>query len=54
LSLREAISKYRAAVDIRNELDSDFVLTTRYNTRGAVYGSLKVAIARGDLVLKSE
>ena len=36
LPLEEALAKYRAAVDVRNELDPDFVLTARSDARGAV------------------
>lgn len=47
LPLEEALAKYRAAVDVRNELDRDFVLTARCDARGAVGGSLEEAIRRG-------
>ncbi len=47
LPLEEAVGKYRAAVDVRNELDPDFVLTARCDARGAVGGSLEEAIRRG-------
>lgn len=47
LPLEDALGKYRAAVDVRNELDPDFVLTARCDARGAVGGSLEEAIRRG-------
>lgn len=47
LDLDEAVAKYRAAVDVRNEMDRDFVLTARCDARGAVGGSVEEAIRRG-------
>jgi 2,3-dimethylmalate lyase len=47
LPLDEALAKYRAAVDVRNELDRDFVLIARCDARGAAGGSLEDAIRRG-------
>jgi 2,3-dimethylmalate lyase len=47
LAIDEAVAKYRAAVDVRNELDRDFVLLARCDARGAVGGSLDEAIRRG-------
>lgn len=47
LPLEEAVAKYRAAVDVRNELDRDFVLLARCDARGAVGGSLEDTIRRG-------
>ena len=47
LPIEEAVAKYRAAVDVRNELDRDFVLLARCDARGAVGGSLEDTIRRG-------
>jgi 2-methylisocitrate lyase-like PEP mutase family enzyme len=46
VSLEEAVGKYRAAVDARNELDPDFVLIARCDARGAAGGSLEEVIRR--------
>lgn len=46
ISLEEALGKYRAAVDARNELDPDFVIIARCDARGASGGSLEETIAR--------
>jgi isocitrate lyase len=47
VSREEALGKYRAAVDVRNRLDRDFVLIARTDAYGAVGGSLEEAIWRG-------
>jgi 2-methylisocitrate lyase-like PEP mutase family enzyme len=47
LPIDEAVAKYRAAVDVRNEVDRDFVLLARCDARGAVGGSLEDTIRRG-------
>lgn len=46
ISIDEAVSKYRAAVDARNELDPDFVIISRTDSRGAAGGTLEEAIRR--------
>jgi 2-methylisocitrate lyase-like PEP mutase family enzyme len=46
VSLEEALGKYRAAVDARNELDPDFVIIARCDARGAAGGSLEETIER--------
>ncbi len=46
ISLEEAVGKYRAAVDVRNELDPDFIIMARTDARTAVGGSLEEAIKR--------
>ena len=46
ISLEEAAGKYRAAVDVRNELDPDFVIIARCDARTAVGGSLEETIRR--------
>ena len=47
VSREEALGKYRAAVDVRNRLDPEFVLIARTDAYGAVGGSLEEAIWRG-------
>src|SRR5574341_1753409 len=47
VSREEALGKYRAAVDVRNTLDRDFVIIARTDAYGAVGGSLEEAIRRG-------
>lgn len=47
VSLEEAVGKYRAAVDVRNELDPDFIIMARCDARGAVDGGLDEVIRRG-------
>lgn len=47
VSREEAVGKFRAAVDVRNRLDPDFVLVARTDAYGAVGGSLEEAIWRG-------
>ncbi len=47
VSLEEAVGKYRAAVDVRNELDPDFIIMARSDVRTAVGGSLEEVIRRG-------
>ncbi len=49
--LNEAVGKYRAAVDVRNELDPDFIIMARTDARGAVGGSLEEVIRRGKAYL---
>lgn len=46
IPLEEAVGKYRAAVDVRDELDPDFVIMARTDARGAVGGGLDEAIRR--------
>jgi len=46
ISLEEAVGKYRAAVDAKNELDPDFVIIARCDARGAAGGSLEDTIER--------
>ena len=48
ISKDEAIGKYRAAVDMRDQLDENFVIIARTDARGAVGGSLEAAIERGN------
>lgn len=53
LPLEDALGKYRAAVDVRNEMDPDFVLIARCDARGAAGGSLDDAIRRGKAYRKA-
>lgn len=47
VSREEAVGKFRAALDVRNRLDRDFVIIARTDAFGAVGGSLEEAIWRG-------
>jgi 2,3-dimethylmalate lyase len=51
ISLEEAVGKYKAAIDVRNELDPDFVIMARTDSRTAVGGSLEEVIRRGKAYL---
>jgi 2-methylisocitrate lyase-like PEP mutase family enzyme len=51
IPLEEAVGKYRAAVDARDELDPDFIIQARTDARGAVGGSLEEVIRRGKAYL---
>jgi len=51
ISIEEAVGKYTAAVDVRNGLDSDFIIMARTDARGAVGGSLQEVIKRGSAYL---
>jgi 2-methylisocitrate lyase-like PEP mutase family enzyme len=46
ISVEEAIGKYKAAVDAKNELDPDFVICARCDSIGAEGGSFENAIER--------
>ena len=46
ISVEEAVGKYRAVCDLRDELDPDFIIMARTDARGAVGGSLDEAICR--------
>jgi len=46
IPLEEAVGKIRAAVDVRNELDPDFIIMARTDARTAVGGSLTEVIRR--------
>jgi 2,3-dimethylmalate lyase len=47
ISVEEAVGKYRAVCDLRDEMDPDFIIMARTDARGAVGGSLDEAIRRG-------
>lgn len=44
----EAVGKFRAAADVRDERDEDLVIIARTDARGAVDGSLEEAIERAN------
>ena len=46
ISIEEAVGKYRAACDVRDEIDPDFVVIARTDARGAVDGGLEETIKR--------
>jgi 2,3-dimethylmalate lyase len=46
IPLEEAVGKYRAAVDARDELDEDFIVMARTDARTAVGGSVEEVIRR--------
>lgn len=47
IGLDEAVGKLRAACDVRNGLDPDFMIMARTDARGAVGGSFEEVIRRG-------
>jgi 2-methylisocitrate lyase-like PEP mutase family enzyme len=53
IPVEEAVGKYRAAVDVRNEIDPDFVIVARTDARGALGGSLDEAIRRANAYLET-
>ena len=53
VSIEEAVGKYRAAVDARDELDRDFIIMARCDARGAVDGSIEEVIRRGKAYLEA-
>jgi len=46
IPVADALTRYRAAVDMRNELDPDFVIMAQCYARDAVNGGLDDAVAR--------
>ncbi len=48
ISVEEAVGKYRAVCELREQLDPDFIIMARTDARGAVGGSLEEAIRRGN------
>ena len=53
IEIEEAIGKLRAAVDVRNELDPDFIIIARTDAMGAVGGSPDEAVRRADAYRKA-
>ena len=47
ISTDEAVGKYKAAIDARNELDPNFVIVARSDARGAEGGGFDEVLARG-------
>jgi 2-methylisocitrate lyase-like PEP mutase family enzyme len=48
IAIEEAVGKLRAAVDVRNELEPDFVIIARTDSLGAVDGTLDEAVRRAE------
>jgi 2,3-dimethylmalate lyase len=48
ITMEEAVGKVRAAVDVRNELDKDFIIMARTDAITAAGGSLQEAIRRAN------
>ena len=53
IPVEEAVGKYRAACDVRDSLDPDFVIMARTDARGAVGGSMAEVLRRGEAYLKA-
>jgi 2-methylisocitrate lyase-like PEP mutase family enzyme len=53
ISIEEAVGKYKAANDVRQDLDPDFLLVARTDARGAVGGSIDEAIRRANAYLEA-
>ena len=53
IPMHEAVGKYRAAADSRDEIDPDFVLIARTDARGAHGGNLDIAIERANAYLEA-
>ena len=53
IPIEEAVGKYRAADYARKEVDPDFLLIARTDARGAVGGSLDIAIERANAYLEA-
>ena len=51
IPIDEAVGKYKAASDARNEIDPDFVIVARTDSRGAHGGNLDIAIERANAYL---
>lgn len=51
IAMDEAVGKYRAAADARDGIDPDFVIIARTDSRGAVGGTLDIAIERANAYL---
>ena len=53
IPMEEAVGKYRAAADVRDEMDPDFVIIARTDARGAHGGTLEDAIRRANAYLQA-
>ena len=47
ITIEEAVGKYKAAIDARNELDPNFVICARSDARGAEGGGFEEVLKRG-------
>jgi 2-methylisocitrate lyase-like PEP mutase family enzyme len=53
IPVEEAVGKYRAACDVRDDLDPDFVIMARTDARGAVGGGMDEVLRRGEAYLRA-
>jgi 2-methylisocitrate lyase-like PEP mutase family enzyme len=53
IPIEEAVGKYRAAIDVRDDIDPDFVIMARTDAGGAVGGSLDEVLRRGEAYLRA-
>lgn len=53
ISVEEAVGKYRAACDVRDDLDPDFIIMARTDARGAVGGGMDEVLRRCAAYLKA-
>jgi len=53
ISIEDAVSKYRAAVDTRDSLDPDVIIQARTDARGAVGGGMDEVLRRCEAYLKA-
>jgi len=53
ITIEEAVGKYRAACDVRDDLDPDFVIQARTDARGAVGGGMDEVMRRCEAYLKA-
>jgi 2-methylisocitrate lyase-like PEP mutase family enzyme len=53
ISIEEAVGKIRAACEVRNRLDPDFMIMARTDARGAVGGSMEEVIRRGKAFIEA-
>ncbi|MGD9827420.1 MAG: oxaloacetate decarboxylase [Hyphomicrobiaceae bacterium] len=53
IPLEEAVGKYKACLDMRDEMDPDFVIIARTDARGAVGGGMDEVFRRGEAYLEA-
>jgi len=51
IPIEEAVGKYRAACDVRDRMDPDFIIMARTDARGAVGGGMEEVLLRGKAYL---
>ncbi|MCC7274951.1 MAG: isocitrate lyase/PEP mutase family protein, partial [Alphaproteobacteria bacterium] len=51
IPIEEAVGKYRAACDVRDQMDPDFIIMARTDARGAVGGGMDEVLKRGKAYL---